>query len=789
MNIRPTSRSLYLSTIGLSLWTCSLSAQEEAPPAEEQPAPLVADPARDLYEAAQLSYAEAQQTKKTAPRKIAYESSQRLFQRFLKAFPHDQRRNEAQFYIASCYQELDQPEEAFALFKKLANSDGQGIVIEAATQQVADAFYQQKKYQEAAPLFARLAQLTTQAKTRHLALFRHALCLQHLNQIDELKDALRAVVFDKGSPYQEKARIAIAALFVETGEKERALANYQLLTKSEDKQTAADAILQTALLTRELSPPGEATVWFEQVMTNKQLSQWHGKAQLTLMSEAYNAGDFARTTALYQRGKFKLPRDQDTQRIAMAAESYRQLGNDQTADRLYARLSKVSTDKNQAFDAAYAVLTRSYQKGEAKFIRAGEEFLRKYESTHNEDPRVDNVHLMLGEKYSSAKKYREAARQYGEINLRRLDASHIPRVRYRLAYARLKTQDLKGARDSFNVFLSKHPDDQNAVRALAHRASIHRTLGAQEAALSDYQKLLTLTKEANFRLQALSNIAEIHRKNENLPQLIATHHQLLEEFPDRPTRDQAATHFVLGWAHFKQNEFALALPQLITARELNPKGLGKDTTLHLALIHFARQDQAALQPELDKLVKEFPNSQIPRPVYAWLGATYAANKDFTQAWKYLPQAVTPNNPEDTKTAIWKAYAQSAEALQHHREALQACDILLPREGKPYLRAVLLHRKAKSLFGLKQYPGAREVAKEALTLKPQGQLNAELRLTLGDIAFTQNQLKEALSHYVVVAELIGTDETKATAVNKAITTYEQLGDPESLASAAEYRAQR
>lgn len=784
--LSPQSRAKAIAVTGLLVLADSSWSQEIPEQPKPAPAPLKADPARDLYEAAQLAYAEAKNARKKAARKIAYENSQRTFERFLKAFPHDRRVPQARFYLASCYDKLGNTEKSFQIYSALANSGAEGPFTEAAAQQVANTYYKNKDYQTAEPLFARLATIASTADTRHVALFQRALCLQHLNRTDDLKSALRAVVFDQGSPYQEKARVAISALYAKTGEKTKAYANYKLLTQSKDPQTAADATLQTALLARELRNTTEANTWFQKILTTPRLAKWHGKAQLTLMSDAFNAPDYARVTALFEQGKFKLTRDEEAQSLAMAAESYRQLNQEEKANKLYARLSRVSTDKDQAFDAAYAVLTREYKTGTKSFFKSGENFLQRYEKNHGNDARVDNVHLMLAEKYSSQQKFKDAARQYNQINLSRIDASNIPRVRYRLAYARLKSGDKARARDSFNVFLSKHPNDKNAIRALAHRAGINEALGAEEAAVTDYEHLLTRTQEPTLRLQALSAMAEIFRAKEDFPRLVTTHQGLLKEFPKRPAREVAASHFILAWSYFKQNKHDLALPEFVQARELNPKGLGKDVTIHIALIHFANQNQEALQVELDRLLKEFPGSDLPRPVYAWLGAKFASEGAYSEAWKYLPKAVTLKKPNETKIAVWKAYSQSAEVLGHYKETLESCDILIPQENSPYLKAVLLHRKAKGLLGLWQYSSASEVAKRALELKPQGELNGELRITLGDIAAAQEQVDEALGHYVVVAEIIGKDAVKTKALKRAIAIYEKKGDSSSLASAANYR---
>ena len=785
-------RASYVLLYGLT--SATLTAQEpaeiqeqEIQEPEEKPAPLVANPARDIFEAAQLSYNEGKTAKNKKGAHSAYELSLRTFERFLKAFPYHERVPEAQFYIASCHEKLGNAQAALASFLDLANSSATGPFPEAAAQQVASTYYEEKSYESAATYFAKLAGLATKPETRHVALFRRALCLQKLDRTDQLKEALRQVVFDKGSPYQNQARSAIASLYAKTGEKERAYSNYILLAKAADAKLSSDAILQSALLARELGKKAEAAEWFQQILNTAKLAKWHGKAQLTLMSDSYAEKDYPTAIALFEGGNFQLPPDEDAQRIAIAAESYRLLGNEDAANRLYAVLAKVSPDKDQSFEAAYAVLTRGYENDSKSFIKQAHQFLKQYEPSHPKDARLDNVHLMLGEKYFAAKRYRQAAQQYNSINLTRIDANNVSGLRYRLAYSRLKDGDKKGARDSFNVFLSKHPQDPLAARALAHRASIQRSLGAEEAALSDYEQLLSQTNDKNLRLQALSGLAELYRKKENFPKLIQSHLRLLRDFPDRASREQAASHFVLGWSYFKLEDLNEAQPHFIKARELNPKGLGKDVTLHLALIHFARQDEAALKPELDRLLKDFPNSSLPRPVYAWLGAKRAADESYQEAWKYLSNAVTPSQPKDTKIAVWKAYAKTAEALNKHQEALTATNILIPQEESPYLRALLLHRKAKALLGLRNYSAANTIAKQALELKPQGDLNAELRITLGDIERSQHKLDEALKHYVVVAEIIGTDNTRQAALRRAIEAYQEKGDATSLAESARYEA--
>lgn len=776
--------------LGLALLSPGDLRAQNAPnngiPGEEE-APLTADPARDLFEAATLAYAEGAEAKDPQKQKIAYESSIRNFQRFVTSFPNDARVPRARFFIASCQEKLGNPDAAIASYLALARSDADGALAAAACQKVATTYYEAGNFEAAAEFFTKLSAIAPQAETRHYALYQRALCFQKLERNDELKEALRAVVFDDGSPFQDRARAAIAALYSKNGEKKRAYDNYRLLIDSKEPKIASEAILQSALLARELGDEETAAKGFQLILSTPGLSKWHGKARLTLMSSAFEKQDYDTVLALFGQNQAKLPQDEEAQMLAMAAESYRKTGREELANGLYARLSKVSPNQGQAFDAGYVVLTNQYQSGNQNFFQAGEDFLRKYEAAHNDDPRIDNVHLMLAERYYDIRSFAKAAQQYGSINLRRIDPANIARLRYRLAFARMKSGDQKAARDSFSVFLEKHPEDQLVPRALAHRGTLQLALGSETAAQKDFEALLSRAQNSDLRLQALTGLAELYRKQNNYSQLVTIHGRLLSEFPKRSVRDRAASHFVLGWAHFRQDDFEKALPQFLKARELNPKGLGKDATLHLALVHFARRDEAALQPEMDRLLREFPQSELPRPISAWLGAKRAEEGSFEEAWRYLSLAVTPNKPAETKDGVWKAYAKAAEGLGKHREVLTATNYLIPREKSAYLQAVLIHRKAKALLGLREFDAATEAATAGLELKPQGELNANLRLTLGDIERIQGNVEEALSYYVVVAELVGTGRSKDTAIRRTIDAYESMGDAASLAEAKRYRA--
>ena len=767
------------------------SSEEKPPP---PPARLRIDPARDLFEAAQLTFQEAREATNKKAQQTAYESAVRTFNRFLSAFPNDSRRYEVQFYLANCYQQLGNTAESEKLYQALANATEPNPFSGVALQQSADTAYSHKDFKTAAGLFQKIAQTAIDPEQRQLALFRKALCWQEIQRspnppakADEtLKEALRAVVFDEGSPYQEQARAAISSLYAQTGETERALANYELLITSQDKERAEQALLQCALLSHKLKQTTKAHRYFAQILASSAHRKWHGQAQLTLMTAAYQKKNYTKLVELYQATSAKVSAEHESQRLAMAAEAYRQLGDSTNADRLYARLSRVSKDSGQAFDAGYAVVTSQYREKDRKFPREAQAFLRNFSSDHPEDPRIDNVWLMLAERLNSQEQFSKAAQAYSKIRLEKIPAGSQARVRYRLGYSQLKSGKKNEAIRSLSSYLENHPKDSNTTRALLHRANLYQEEEDYRNALTDYNKILKSKPDEELSLTVLSKLADIYRKHEDFSSLISIHNRLLKNYPQRSEADQAASHFILGWSHFKQNNYESALPEFEKARALNPQKLGQDATIHLALIHFARQDEGSLRPELRRLQEDYAGAKLPPQIYAWLGTRLATAGNHEEAWTYLKEAVDFSKSGKTKTPIWKAYSLTAVALGKYREAQQSCDILIPREESPYLRAVLLQRRAEASLGLRDYAAAANDAKAALELKPQGQLNAELRITMGDISMKQQKIDEALGHYVVVAELIGSAETQTEALQKAITCYQEKGDSTSLAEAAKYK---
>jgi tetratricopeptide (TPR) repeat protein len=193
--------------------------------------------------------------------------------------------------------------------------------------------------------------------------------------------------------------------------------------------------------------------------------------------------------------------------------------------------------------------------------------------------------------------------------------------------------------------------------------------------------------------------------------------------------------------------------------------------------------------ELLSLLEDRTGDKVGRKVFGWAGVILATQaEDYPRAWKFLPHAVDLAKPTETKTIVWRSYAKAAVETGEFPSAIPALAILLERDENDYLKAESLYLTARSYFGLNDLKKAHVAAEDALGLKPQGRLNAEIRLLLGDIALGEDDPAGAAKYYVVVAELFSETDRRIeiSALRRAAAALEDLATPEALADAKRYR---
>ncbi|MDA0767554.1 MAG: tetratricopeptide repeat protein [Verrucomicrobia bacterium] len=756
---------------------------------QEPAKPLQADPAADQFLVAQLAYQEAMETADPKLQKANFDAALLQFSRFLRFHPEHPDAVQAWYYSAVCYQKTNQQESARRCLNAVVEDGKTGPLVGSAAYQLATHHYDSKTYVTAEPLFALASTESDNVATRQLALYRRALCFQKLDKPKETIAILEQVLADPESPFHDRAESALAFYYKQNDRPDDALALFEKLATGKDPKTKADATLQAALIARDLGKSDLARTYFEKILVTPGLDQWKGEAQLSLISEASLAGNHARVLELDKLGRFKLSKDQEVRRILLLIRSHEALGQKEATVPLYQELERLSPGSKTGFEASYVLLTRQYGAGARDFAKQATEFLDRYAKDQANDGRTHNVRLMLAETLYKAEDYKAAAQTYAAIDLKHLDPENLVGVRYRLANALLESGQLKEALAAIEAFLAHHATDKRVPTLLAKRADANAAAGNREAALRDYESLIANNSDPALTEYAWAQKASLHKDADEFEAFLDCHRHLAADFPNRSAENKTASEFWTGWALFRLNKLEECIPHLEKARLADPKLLGRESTIHLALAHYSLQNLPALEAELDRLLADDSLDKVGRNVFGWVGVKIASEEeDYRRAWKYLPHAVDLAKPTETKTLVWRAYAKAAVENGEFPSAIPALAILLERDENDFLKAESHYLTARSLFGLNDLQKAHTAAEDALGLKPQGRLNADIRLLLGDIALGENDPSTAAKYYVVVAELYSDNDPSVAvaALRRAAAALEDLGTPAALADAKRYR---
>ena len=769
-----------------------------APPPAAQDLPLEADPSRDLFELALQSYREAAETKNPRRRHDSYRAAARQFNRFYLKFKDHPDALKALYYRAICYQKLDSREDYLTGLDEVLALKRKGALVGAAAYQRALEHYKVEQFEAAEPLFEIAASESEKASYRHRALYVRALCFEKMEKKQETVSALKAILSDAGSPYQPQAERVLAHHYLQEGMNEEALAHFLHLADSMDIKTRADAILQCAQLARKLGKRNFARKYFEDILTTPELEQWHGESQLALMSEASLEARHKEVISYFEQGDYPLKEEPRGRRLQIAAESYAALGEEKKSTALLRKLASISPDDLTALEASYLVLSREYRtkgEGHAQQIEA---FLNRFGKKYEVDPRIHNARLMLAESYHEGNQFSQAVATYEAIDLTHIASRNYPGLRYRMAEAQMRAGKKEAALDSFNRFITEHSGHPQVNTAIVNRAEIFLERADSISAHKEFDRLINQPERGAQQEYAWAQKAILYKNTIDaaesdkirlnaLENFTKCHLRLLRDFPERENAKQVASHFWLGWSLYRLDRFAECIMPFQQARKDETGSLHRSSTLHLALAHYHLQEKEELQQELDLLLRNYKDEQIPRPVFAWLGTALHDDRKYAEAWKYLSRAITPEEPSATKLRTWRAAGGSALESGNHEAALRPLNIVLQVEENPYRKAETHFLIGRAHLALENTERARNATEACLSLKPQGDLNPRARLQLGEIAMALGDPDSATEYFVPVVELYSKDpEIAVIALGHAISALKLKDTPESLKIAQGYR---
>jgi TolA-binding protein len=192
--------------------------------------------------------------------------------------------------------------------------------------------------------------------------------------------------------------------------------------------------------------------------------------------------------------------------------------------------------------------------------------------------------------------------------------------------------------------------------------------------------------------------------------------------------------------------------------------------------------------EVDDFIQKDPQRiSMVLDVCRWLGSEFYSENNFESAAKYFGLMTRNMEPAKVDKGIWLNYAKSLNALKNYQDAVAAINHYLETATDPAERAQGFIVLSSAQLGTKDLDPATKSAEETLTLQPEGRLNAEGRMLLGDIESARGNYENAARSYMSVAVLYEDPEVTPRALQHAYEAFQKAGnEPQATKTLSELK---
>ncbi len=682
------------------------------------------------------------------------------YEKFLIASSSGTGRDAALFRLAECHRMLGNIPTARTGYEKLVMEFQKGEFAGAGAYRLGEFLYGEKNYDAANAQFQTAVRESKDGEVRLTALYFSARSLDYLKQDKEARAAYKAVISIEGkNPYRNHALMGAADIDSRSGQKETALAAYEELGTSGKTGMAAEAAVKAAALASDLGQKDKAIILFEKAASNPEGGDWRpaaiiGAMRLRYQTSAYKAVvDMASTVD-------QLPGEIRPEALQILAASYRQLGNNLEARRIYDRILKDFPESAPSGDARFQRLVSLYALKDKSLAAEVDAFLEK---TTNPKERTQAL-LLKAETLFKQGDYAGAGKVYEGLLSRELSDDLHADALYKLAWCLAATGDHPAAVSAYSDFLTKFPAHKLAATALAQRALSKQESKAFDAAIEDFDAIAAKYPGTKEHELALQQKALIFGQLKKYPEMTQAFEKLLADFPKTAAAAQA--NFWLGWAAFEQKDYKSAVPKLEAARTQDATQYGERASLRIILSHYYLEDRESVARE----ASNYKGGNLPAEITLWLASRLVDEGNYAKAEALLlPLA---SNPAALTPAAWINLGESEIRLGKFKDARGPIDKFLDSARDPATRARGLMASAQIHLGLKNPSAASPIIEEALLLQPEGRLNAEARLLQGDILLAQGNTDAAARAYMTVAVLLDDPAITPRALQKAADAYQR-----------------
>jgi TolA-binding protein len=706
------------------------------------------------------------------------------YEKYLNQFDTDSSRPSALYRLADCYANLGQEQPALNTYRMLIDEVGTGEFVGSAAFRLGSREFDKKNFRDAAPLYEKAYLNAKSPEIKLTARYYQAKCLELIGKKADAAVAYTEVAnFAGKNPYHDAARLSLAYFALENNQKQQAFDLFSQLGSDAVKPTVkAEALTRAGILAADLKQKDSADQLFKAAIALNAEGKWKQIAELEQMKIQYEGDKFAQVLDSYAKSSNSLGDETRPSVMLLVANSYRQLGKQQKALDLYNQLIRIYSNTAEAYDARYQRLVSLDAIKDPTLVTEVDSYL----ATGPNRDRADKAKLLKAQTLFQQKRFEPAARLYLELTNSSLADPYKADCFYAAGFSFLQLNDNQSAIHAFTGLIDKYPKHRMTSKALLKRGLLFQEAKNLPAAVNDFNKIIADYPTSTELETALLQKGLTLGQQADYPQMSATFRTLLKNFPNSTGAAQA--NYWIGWAAFEAKHYEEAIAPLSKARELNPDEFGEKTTLRLILCDQNLHKKAEAAKEIDDFIQKDPQRiSMVLDVCRWLGSEFYNENNFEQAGKYFGLMTKNMEPAKVDKGIWLNYAKSLINLKNYQDASGAVNHYLEQATDPPDRAQGFLVLSSAQLGAKDLDSATKSAEQALALQPEGRLNAEARMSIGDIEAARGNYENAARSYMSVALLYEDPEVTPRALQHAYEAFQKAGnEPQATKTLSELK---
>ena len=666
------------------------------------------------------------------------------------------------------------------MLHSVINRYKKGRYVALASNRLGYDAFTNKKYNQAAIYFGRVAAMSTTADERYRGRYQEASCYRYSGQTERAIKSYSMIEAAADAPpvYKENAKLRLGYLYFGKKDLVNALDKFaSLVQPNVAGNVRADAALNAGLISLQLKKTDNAESYLKAVLLSKE-EKFKPRAQAALMNSMYTGKNYQGVLDAMKNGSYKGKPATEAIKYTLAGRSAYQLKNYSSAIKLFALAERQVPLSKESFEAGYFRLLCFFNIKGANIPQQVDAFLEVYQPRFPKQPKIHKALLMKAETLFDENKFRDAAAAYNQINPKLVGEDNQANLLFKRGWCLSESGDHNGAVRSFTEFMKAFADDERAPKVIAQRGKSCLALGDRGGAQRDFDLLIQRYPQNKLAALAWQNIARLKKDAQNYPEMLRCYESMLISFPKLRKETIANAQYWIGWGAYQLKDYEKAMPALEQAAILMPDVYGVNAQMLVIYCSYAMKDKARLQTAVDSIRAKKEGPEIQSSIYRWLGVQCYNGGEMKESELYLTLGSTPDEPRQTPKSFWKMLGRARVDIGKNEEALVAIGHFLDVVEEPFWKAEVLLDQARAYLGLSKLDEAKNSAEEGLKLRPKGRINAELRMVLGDISYNAKDYEAAAAAYVVVVQFLVNDkDLRPEALYKSYQSLLKKGDPD------------